>query len=80
MVLCRAGKITCGCRYRDVLPGVQWRGYGYSLGHTLRTTIVVALAGLAVAAWLFKYWSDTNSKDMGTMSRQWLAEYNASHP
>jgi hypothetical protein len=44
------------------------------------TTITVALAAVGVLLWIFKYWSDTNSKDMGTMSRQWLAEYNASHP
>ena len=24
-------------------------------------------------------WNHLNSKDMGTMSRQWLAEYNAQH-
>ena len=27
-----------------------------------------------------RYWVESNSRDMGTMSRQWLAEYNASHP
>ena len=50
------------------------------LEHTL-TTIFVALTGVALLVWLLKYWSDTNSKDMGTMSSQWLAEYNSSsHP
>ena len=27
-----------------------------------------------------RHWNDLNSNDMGTMSRQWLAEYNAQHP
>ena len=27
-----------------------------------------------------RHWNRFNSKDMGTMSRQWLAEYNAQHP
>ena len=44
---------------------------------------VVAFAvvgAVALVAFIFWYWTDTNSKDLGTMSRQWLAEYNASHP
>jgi len=27
-----------------------------------------------------RHWNQLNSGDMGTMSRQWLAEYNAQHP
>lgn len=27
-----------------------------------------------------RYWVESNTRDMGTMSRQWLAEYNQSHP
>lgn len=49
-------------------------------GLTLITIVVAALAGIAVLVWILKYWSDTNTKDMGTMSAQWIAEYNASHP
>ena len=37
----------------------------------------VAFAVLLLAA---RRWNELNSKDMGTMSRQWLAEYNAQHP
>lgn len=42
------------------------------------TSVGVALAGLVLLA-MAKYWSDTNSKDLGTMSEKWVAEYNASH-
>lgn len=41
--------------------------------------VAFALVG-AVVLLIVKYWSETNKKDLGTMSRQWLAEYNASHP
>ena len=34
------------------------------------------VAGILVA----RQWSEIHSKDMGTMSRQWLAEYNAQNP
>ena len=34
--------------------------------------VVVLVAG--------RYWSELNSRDLGTMSRQWVAEYNAQHP
>jgi len=27
-----------------------------------------------------RHWNQLNSKDMGSMSQQWLAEYNAQHP
>jgi hypothetical protein len=46
----------------------------------LTTLVVAGVAGIAVLLWIIKYWSDTNGKDMGTMSAQWIAEYNASHP
>jgi hypothetical protein len=45
----------------------------------VRTVFFVAVAGISVLLWLFKYWSDTNSKDLGSMSRQWVVEHNASH-
>ena len=43
------------------------------------------IAGCAVAALVVlllagRRWNDLNSKDLGTMSTQWLAEYNAQHP
>jgi hypothetical protein len=41
--------------------------------------------GFACAAFVIfllasRHWNQNNSKDLGTMSRQWLAEYNAQHP
>lgn len=46
------------------------------------TTVYVALAVGAVAILFLmgRYWAESNTKDMGTMSRQWLAEYDQSHP
>ncbi len=42
--------------------------------------VAFALVGAAFVLFIGWYWTETNSKDLGTMSRQWLAEYNASHP
>jgi hypothetical protein len=42
--------------------------------------LAFALVGAAVVLFLLWYWNESNKKDLGTMSRQWLAEYNASHP
>jgi hypothetical protein len=42
--------------------------------------LAFALVGAAVVLFMGWYWNETNNKDLGTMSRQWLAEYNASHP
>lgn len=41
--------------------------------------------GFAVAAFVLallarRHWNQMNSNDLGTMSRKWLAEYNAQHP
>jgi len=44
----------------------------FILGFAGAALVVLLLAG--------RHWSDLNSNDMGTMSRQWLAEYNAQHP
>ena len=44
----------------------------FMLGFAGAALVVLLLAG--------RLWDDLNSKDMGTMSRQWLAEYNAQHP
>lgn len=43
---------------------------------------ILGLAGAAFVVLLLagRQWDDLNSKDLGTMSRQWLAEYNAQHP
>jgi hypothetical protein len=29
---------------------------------------------------IIRHWNQLNSDDLGSMSRQWLAEYNAEHP
>ncbi len=42
---------------------------------------ILAFAAAAFVLLLVRRrWDELNSKDMGTMSRQWLAEYNAQHP
>jgi hypothetical protein len=43
---------------------------------------ILGFAGAAVVVLLLagRRWHDMNSKDLGTMSRRWLAEYNAQHP
>ncbi|MEY4095365.1 MAG: hypothetical protein RLZZ53_2564 [Acidobacteriota bacterium] len=34
-----------------------------------------------VISWLtIRHWNQLNSNDLGSMSKQWLAEYNAEHP
>lgn len=40
----------------------------------------LAAGGVAMVLLTGRYWLDSNTSDMGTMSRQWLAEYNQSHP
>jgi hypothetical protein len=42
----------------------------------------LGVAGAAFVVFLLalRRWNQIHSKDMGTMSRQWLAEYNAQHP
>ena len=42
---------------------------------------ILGLAGAAFGVLLLagRHWDHLNSKDMGTMSPQWLAEYNAQH-
>ena len=44
--------------------------------------LILGFAGVAVVLLLLagRHWDDLNSKDMGTMSSKWLAEYNAQHP
>jgi hypothetical protein len=40
--------------------------------------VILGFAGIAVLA--RRRWDGMNSRDLGTMSQQWLAEYNAQHP
>jgi len=44
--------------------------------------VFLGLAGAVFVIFLLatRHWSELNSKDLGSMSRQWLAEYNAQHP
>jgi len=44
--------------------------------------MILGLAGGAFVIFVLamRHWNQLNSGDMGTMSRQWLAEYNAQHP
>lgn len=42
--------------------------------------LAVGVAGVAIMLLTAHYWMESNTSDMGTMSRQWLAEYNQSHP
>jgi hypothetical protein len=46
-------------------------------------TIFLGSAGAGFVLFLLlarRRWNQRNSKDLGTMSQQWLAEYNAQHP
>jgi hypothetical protein len=44
--------------------------------------LILGFAGVALLMLLLaqRHWDGLNSRDMGTMSQQWLAEYNAQHP
>ncbi len=42
--------------------------------------LALGVAGVAFLMMTARYWVESNTRDMGTMSRQWLAEYNQSHP
>ena len=44
--------------------------------------IILSIAGAALLMVLLarRHWDGLNSRDLGTMSQQWLAEYNAQHP
>jgi len=42
--------------------------------------ISFAVAALVILLLARRRWDEMNSNDLGTMSRQWLAEYNAQHP
>lgn len=42
--------------------------------------LALAFGGVAIMLFTGHYWVESNTRDMGTMSRQWLAEYNQGHP
>ena len=44
--------------------------------------VFLGIAGAAFLVFLLarRRWNELNSNDLGFMSRQWLAEYNAQHP
>jgi hypothetical protein len=42
--------------------------------------LAIAAGGVGILLLTGRYWVESNTRDMGTMSRQWLAEYNQSHP
>ncbi len=42
--------------------------------------LAIGFAGVVIMIMTGRYWVESNTRDMGTMSRQWLAEYNQSHP
>ena len=42
--------------------------------------LAIAFGVVAILLMTGRYWVESNTRDMGTMSRQWLAEYNQSHP
>ena len=46
------------------------------------TMFIFGLAGAALLVLLLArhYWVGLNSRDLGSMSQQWLAEHNAQHP
>ncbi len=41
--------------------------------------LIIAATGVGIILVTGRYWVESNTRDMGTMSRQWLAEYNQSH-
>ena len=43
--------------------------------------VLLAIGVVSIASLLsLAYWRGLNNTDLGTMSPQWIAEYNASHP
>lgn len=42
--------------------------------------LVIGLATAAIVALTARYWVESNTSDMGTMSRQWLVENDQTHP
>ena len=47
----------------------------------MSTYVLLAIGLVSLASALTRaYWHGLNDQDLGTMSQQWIAEYNASHP
>ncbi len=44
------------------------------------TFLIISGATLALVFIFERYWASLNSRDLGTMSRQWIAEQNSQHP
>jgi len=44
--------------------------------------VILGVAGVVFLVFLLagRRWHELNSNDLGYMSQQWLAEYNAQHP
>jgi hypothetical protein len=42
-------------------------------------TLGIAAVGMGILLTVARYWAVSNSNDLGSMSAQWVAEYNASH-
>lgn len=40
--------------------------------------LIIAATGVGIILVTGRYWVESNTRDMGTMSRQWLAEHNQS--
>lgn len=40
--------------------------------------LIIAATGVGIILVTGRYWVESKTRDMGTMSRQWLAEYNQS--
>ena len=55
---------------------------GWYLNYNVRMIIALAigLGALGLALTISRQWITMHSRDMGTMSRQWVVEQNAQHP
>jgi hypothetical protein len=42
--------------------------------------VMLAAAGIGVLLFTARYWVESNTSDMGTMSRQWLVENDQTRP
>lgn len=47
---------------------------------TTAVYLAIGIIGAGIMLVTGRYWVESNTRDLGTMSRQWLAEYNQSHP
>jgi hypothetical protein len=42
--------------------------------------LAIGLGGVGVLLLSARYWVESNTRDLGTMSRQWLVENDHTHP